>query len=382
MNLPLDIDADSLLLDLYHAYKDARRHKRGRLYQLKFEADLESRLISLRDELMAQTYTPLPSTCFIIHEPKMREVFAANFRDRIVHHLFYNYTYNIFQSTFIQDSYSCLKGRGTHYGIKRLKHHIMSESRNYSRPCFVMKLDICGYFMHIDRVRLLSLCLATLQRHADKCPHPVFTDYLLETIVTANPVKNCIVLGNRNEWNALPHDKSLFKASKACGLPIGNLSSQLFSNVYLNVFDQYCKRTLRCRHYGRYVDDAFIVSSNREWLFSIYAVLQEFLHNELGLTLHPDKTKIYDVRQGVEFLGAFVKPYRTYPSSSSFRRIKAKLYALPVARKADLQPRVNSFLGVLSHYDCYSLRRVDIEYKSRLSAVGRFSAGCLKFQGG
>lgn len=136
--------------------------------------------------------------------------------------------------------------------------------------------------MHIDRVRLLSFCRATLKKHAYKCAHPVFTDYLLETIVNADPVKNCIVLGNRNEWNALPHGKSLFKASKACGLPIGNLSSQLFSNVYLNVFDQYCKRTLKCRHYGRYVDDAFIVSSNREWLFLFMAFCKIFCITSWG----------------------------------------------------------------------------------------------------
>ena len=118
------VTKEQLLTDLYRAYKCARRNKRGRAYQLKFEYNLEENLVTLRDELMTATYKPLSSTCFIIHDPKMREVFAANFRDRIVHHLFYNYTHILFERSFIHDSYSCIKERGTHFGIKRLKHHI------------------------------------------------------------------------------------------------------------------------------------------------------------------------------------------------------------------------------------------------------------------
>lgn len=118
------ITKEQLLLDICQAYRDARRHKRKRAYQLKFEFNLEDNLVNLRDELYAGTYRPGPSSCFIIHEPKMREVFAAEFRDRIVHHLFYNYTHRIFERTFIYDSYSCIEGRGTHFGIDRLRDTI------------------------------------------------------------------------------------------------------------------------------------------------------------------------------------------------------------------------------------------------------------------
>lgn len=125
---------------------------------------------------------------------KMREVFAANFRDRIVHHLFYNYTYEIFERTFIYDSYSCIKNRGTHFGIERLKHHIRSVSKGYTKPCYVLKIDIKGYFMNINRNILLQLCRKTLSKHKNQFDE-LFVDYLLETIINSNPMDNCKVLG-------------------------------------------------------------------------------------------------------------------------------------------------------------------------------------------
>ena len=372
-----DISREQLLLDLYRAYKDARKHKRSRRYQTEFEYDLESNLISLRDDLYNRTYTPKPSTCFIIHDPKMREVFAADFRDRIVHHLFYNYTYDIFESVFIRDSYSCLIGRGTHDGIKRLLHHILSESQNYNKPCYVMKIDVRGYFMHIRQEKLLEISRRILLKR--KCRYPSFVDYLLETIIHTDPKKDCIMVSDKSEWLSLPDDKSLFKASPGCGLPIGNLSSQLFSNVYMNEFDQYCKRVLKCKHYGRYVDDAFFVSKDREWLLALRQPVQQFLIKELGLSLNCNKTQIVNVWQGVEFLGAFIKPYRIYPSTSSFRRMKHKILALQYGNTENMQSVVNSYLGIFGHYNSYCLRRVLFDAISGLSKCGYFSREWLKF---
>ena len=122
---------EQLLADLRQAYYDARRHKRHKPYQLRFEARLEQNLNALCDELYSRTYKPLPSSCFIITDPKKREVFAADFRDRIVHHLYYNYTHEMYERTFVHDSYSCIKGRGTHFGIRRLEKHILQESEGY-----------------------------------------------------------------------------------------------------------------------------------------------------------------------------------------------------------------------------------------------------------
>ena len=372
------ISKEQLLIDLYRAYKDARRHKRGRNYQLKFEFNLEENLVNLRDELINQIYKPFPSDCFIIHDPKMREVFAAHFRDRIVHHLFYNYTYEIFEKSFIYDSYSCIKKKGTHFGIKRLKHHIRSVSSGYSKPCYVLKIDIKGYFMNINRDVLLGLCRKTLSKHKSQFDES-FVDYLLETIINSNPMDNCNVLGNIEDWCGLPDEKSLFCAKEDCGLPIGNLSSQLFSNVYMNVFDQYVKRKLKCRHYGRYVDDAYIVSGDRDYLKRLIPEISDFLYDELGLKINLHKTRIYNAYHGVEFLGAYIKPFRTYISSSSLKRIKRKVNSLEVKNKKYLQSSINSFLGVLSHYDSYCLRRVIFGNNDKLNSAGDFDKKFLRF---
>lgn len=374
------ISKEQLLLDLYRAYKDARKNKRNRAYQLKYEFNLEENLVSLRDELISGDYKPLPSNCFIIHDPKMREVFAANFRDRIVHHLFYNYTHEIFERTFIYDSYSCIKNRGTHFGIERLKHHIRSVSKGYSKPCYVLKIDIKGYFMSINRNVLLNLCRKTLFKIKDrKYLDYNFIDYLLEIIINSNPIENCNVLGDVEDWKNLPKEKSLLTAKDNCGLPIGNLSSQLFSNVYFNVFDQYVKRNLKCRHYGRYVDDAYIVSDDRKDLKKMVPEISQFLQKVLGLEINLHKTRIYDVYHGVEFLGAYIKPFRTYISSSSLRRIKSKVNKCDIKNRKRLQSSINSFLGVFSHYQSYCLRRVIFGNNDNLQKIGKFDKEWLRF---
>ena len=371
---------EQLLLDLYRAYKDARRHKRGKRYQLEFEYDLETNLIALRDELYERRYSPRPSTCFIIHDPKMREVFAAAFRDRIVHHLFYNYTYRIFERTFIHDSYSCLKGRGTHFGIARLRHHILNERRNHSRECHVLKIDIRGYFMHIDRSRLLALCRETLGRSGGIAAEDRdFVDYLLCRIVEVDPTRDCVRIGSEEEWALLPRGKSLFSSPEGCGLPIGNLSSQLFSNIYLNVFDQYCKRVLGARHYGRYVDDAYFVSCDRVFLLSLVPCVREFLRERLGLEVSAEKLCVADVRRGVEFLGVYLLPYRTYIANGALRRMRRKILSLRVEDVSRLRGSLNSYLGVLSHCDSFRLRRLLLSRLPRLCGRGVFTADWLRF---
>ena len=131
------ITYNQLLFDLHFAYYEARRHKRNKSYQIAFEKNLTANLEQLAAELFARTYRPEPPTCFIIKDPKKREIFAADFRDRIVHHLYYNYTHELFERNFIADSYSCIKGRGTHYGISRLESHIRKESLNYTEKAYI-----------------------------------------------------------------------------------------------------------------------------------------------------------------------------------------------------------------------------------------------------
>ena len=383
---PADGSPHRLLEDLYRAYLAARQHKRGRSYQIRFEMNQERELVKLRDELWQRSYEPRPSSCFIIHDPKMREVFAADFRDRIVHHLFYNYTHEIFERTFIADSYSCIKGRGTHFGIQRLEHHIRSCSRNWRNPCFILKLDVKGYFMHIDRRLLLARCREILAKVGKRGETDAFNgmdlsfiDYLLEKICLLNPLENCRIVGERSEWDKLPKDKTLFHSPIGRGLPIGNLSSQLFSNVYLGMLDEFVKRELKVKHYGRYVDDLFIVGESKEYVKSLIEPIRGFLRERLHLELSESKTQICNAWQGVEFLGAFIKPFRTYVAAHSLRRIRNHIHAIsPRLCMARSQAMVNSSLGVLSHYDSYLIRKVMIA-KSRLPNLGRISSDELRF---
>jgi len=289
-----------LLDTLFQAYFDVRKGKRNTVNQLRYELNMEHELLELYDDIVSRRYNPSRSICFLLTELEIkREIFGANFRDRIVHRLIHDQIAPLFERTFIADSYSCRKGMGTLYAIRRLDHHIRSCSRNYSRPCWVLKLDVQGYFFAIDRKILYAMLRSYLERHwtAYCAAQPAgrymldadLLFYLLEQVIFCDATQNCIVRGSRKEWADFPPSKSLFHAAPDCGLPIGNLTSQLFSNIYMNRFDQWMKRELKMRHYGRYVDDFFIVHEDRAYLKSLIPVIRDFLREELHLTLHPRK---------------------------------------------------------------------------------------------
>lgn len=357
------ITREQLLLDLFQAYKAARKNKQRNIEQQRFELNVEAELIQLCNELYARTYHPRRSICFIIHDPNQREVFAAHFRDRVVHHLYYKYTHKLFERFFIADSYSCINGRGTHYGIKRLEHHIRSESQDYQRDCYVLKLDIRGYFMHINRVLLNKYCQQLLDKserlYASKLDFSLIR-YLTSIFTLQNPIIGCKMQGKKSDWEGLPPSKSLFHSKEGCGLPIGNLTSQLFSNIYMNEFDQYMKRVLRCRHYGRYVDDAYVVSTDMIWLRGIVPQIRNFLKTQLHLELHSNKLAIESAHYGTQFLGAYIKPWRTYVAAKSAHRIKQKFAAMDqtgIANVSLLQSRCNSYSGLLCHYKGLNVRK-------------------------
>ena len=167
---------------------------------------------------------------------------------------------------------------------------------------------------------------------------------------------NCHIKGTPDDWNGLDNGKSLFTAAPGCGLPIGNLTSQLFSNIYLNELDQFMKRELHCRHYGRYVDDFYVVGADRIWLRSLIPKVREFLSEVLGLELHGGKLRIDGVLQGIEFIGADLKPYRKYISNDSLKRMIPKTRTmLEMFISGKLSPNrvlssLSSFKGVLSHW--------------------------------
>lgn len=383
-----------LLFELYIAEADARKHKSRKPYVVEFEKSSHDNLLKLCDELYYRTYRPSRSICFIVKDPKKREVFAAVFRDRIVHHLYFNLTHKLFEQTFIYDTYSCIKGRGTHFGIERLSGHIRKESLNYSRDCYILKMDIKGYFMHIDRNILLQIIKTTLEKLRYKKPKNSgpkiwneiidfdFINYLSEELVMVDPTMDCIFRSDISEWDDLPKSKSLFKSPKGFGLPIGNLTSQLFSNIFLNLLDQFCKRELKCKHYGRYVDDFYIVSHNLSYLRSIIPKIERFLKEELHLDINKGKTKISNYKNGVEFLGTFIKPYREYVSNECLGRMKKKIFEnenIAWKNGKNIECSVNSYMGVFIHNASYNIRKELFLKTTKLNNIGIFNESYTKY---
>ncbi|MBD8347737.1 RNA-directed DNA polymerase [Dysgonomonas sp. HGC4] len=313
---------NNLLADLFHAYYDTRKNKRNTINQLRFEMDMEQHLYDLYRQIRERRYEPKPSLAFIVFKPVQREVFAADFSDRVVHHLFFNYVSPLFENTYIEDCYSCRKGKGTSYAVKRLERHLRSCSNNHTCPCFVLKLDIQGYFMSIDRSILYSMITRTLEKFADrqdskgvKWKDRLDYDlvmYLAEVIIFNDPTKKYHIKGSRSDWVGLPPSKSLFYSGEGRGLPIGNLTSQLFSNIYLSGFDNYIKRKLKFKHYGRYVDDFFLADTDKERLKAAIPKIDAYLHDKLRIKLHPKKIYLQPYGNGVLFIGGYVKPHRTY----------------------------------------------------------------------
>jgi RNA-directed DNA polymerase len=378
---------DLLLTDVFRAYYDARAHKRNTLNQLHFEMNLEENLVELYREILEGRYRVGRSVCFIVDKPVKREIFAADFRDRVVHHLLYNYLSPLFERTFIDDSYSCRKGYGTLKGIERLEHHIRSCTENFTKPAYVLKLDIQGYFMSMNRQLLYDRMERFLLRQVSGLDATASTRngynlervlYLTREVVFNDPTCGCLVRGNRSDWNGLPPSKSLFHSASGCGLPIGNLTSQLFSNIYLNELDRFVKRTLGVKHYGRYVDDFFLVHPDKWFLLNAEERIRAFLRDSLGLTLHPKKVYLQEVTKGVDYLGAVVKPYRRYMVEKTRRRICCSLRNLKAQAERDwplskregrlLQASVSSYLGCLKQYRSYRLRRAIVLDTSNINS--------------
>jgi hypothetical protein len=261
------------LEDLFAAYYTCRRNKRRTHNALVFELDYESQLVALCDEINNGTYRPGKSVAFIVDKPVKREIFAAEFRDRVVHHLIIAKLNPLFEKAFIYDSYACRVGKGTLFGIWRLQRFIRQCSANYSQDCYVLKLDIRGFFMNINTDRLF----ARLEQLIIDRYHELDRDIVIELcrlVLFARPTENCVIKGRRSDWDGLPLSKSLFYSPPRCGLPIGNLSSQVFANFYLNVFDHFVKHDLGIRFYGRYVDDFVVVHTDHDYLVSLIGVLR------------------------------------------------------------------------------------------------------------
>ncbi|MBR6198703.1 MAG: hypothetical protein IKQ61_00415, partial [Spirochaetales bacterium] len=235
------------LEDIFEAYYDCRRHKRNKLGAMRFEVDLESNLIRLWHDLRDGTYRISPSTVFIVDKPVKREIFAADFRDRIVHHLLLMYINPLFERHFIYDSYSCRVGKGTHFAVKRVSHFIRSCSRNGDKPCWILKLDISGFFMSIGKRILFDKLMSFIDDFYQN-ENIEFVKYLVRTILVNDPTAGCLYHSPKEKWGNLAFGKSLFDTDKAHGLPIGNYTSQVFANFYLSELDHFIKHELGIKY--------------------------------------------------------------------------------------------------------------------------------------
>lgn len=361
------VDKDKIITDLFQAYFDARKNKRNTLNALKFEKDFESNIFNLADDIVERNYHPGKSICFIVNKPVKREIFAADFRDRVVHHFIYNYISPVFEKSFIHDSYSCRKGKGTHYGIKRIARFIRSCSNNYKTDCHILKLDIRGYFMSIDKTLLFRKVISELEKNRNRITFDLpLTNYLISKTIFNDPTEFCVMKGSKKDWEGLPASKSLFHAKPGCGLPIGNLTSQLFGNVYLNEFDHFVKRDLGIRYYGRYVDDFVLIHPDKEYLISLIPWINRFLSERLGLQLHPDKIYLQHYSKGLAWLGVCIKPHRIYIGSrtkGNFHDAMTELNKIVNDRKPTGEEQqamvqsMNSYLGIMGHYKTFRLRK-------------------------
>jgi retron-type reverse transcriptase len=286
--------------NLYRQYLRCRRQKRITHNALRFEANLEEHLVRLREELDGRTYHPSRSVCFVVKHPKFREIFAADFRDRVVHHVLVEVLERIWEPLFLHDSYACRKGKGTHRAVTRLQQFMRRVTHNGTKPGYALQLDIRGFFFHIDKEILFQIVAKRIRDET--------LLWLARTIIFHDCTEQAVFKTDRRLWRHIPPHKTLFGTENRRGLPIGNLTSQFFSNVYLNELDQFVKHQLKAQHYLRYSDDFVLVHEDPAQLLAWQEQIQTFLAERLRLTLTDPSAKPHPIRNGVDFLGYIVRP--------------------------------------------------------------------------
>ena len=364
--------ADTDLFDqLVAAWLACRRTKRTSDSAQAFEARIERNLYELHAELAAGAWRPGRSICFVVQRPRPREVWAAEFRDRVVHWLLYNRIAPRFHAAFTADSCACIPGRGTLYAARRLEHQVRSVTHNWSRPAFYLKVDLANFFVSIDK----RVLLAQLARRVTE----PWWMRLAATILMHDPRQDVEVRGDRRELALVPPHKSLFNAPADHGLPIGNLSSQFFANVLLDDLDQYVKHRLRAPAYVRYVDDFALVHESAQWLNAARAAIEAKLA-ELHLQINPRKTVLQPVARGIDFTGQLIRPWRRTTRPRTLRAALARLEDLPAA---ETFASGNSYLGLVrqatpSHHEqaliCRALMKRGHAVDGRLTRAFRKAA--------
>ena len=326
--------------NLVLAARKARKRKRLKPGTAAFDLDLERNLFRLQEELRARTWRPGRYVSFEIFEPKHRLISAAPYRDRVVHHALCNVIEPLFDRTFICDTYANRKGKGTHRAVDRLTA-FCRKSR------YVLKCDIRKYFPSIDH-EILYRQVVRKVRDESVC-------WLARAIIDSSNPQEPVS-------DYFPGDDLFSPFERRKGLPIGNLTSQFFANLYLNGFDHFVKETLGCRHYIRYVDDFVVLGEDRGWLEEVKDRAADYLEG-LRLRLHPGKCQVFPISEGIGFLG-----YRVFSDHRRLRRdnvvrVRRRLKKLQEAYRdgcielEDVSRSVQSWIAHASHADTWGLRR-------------------------
>ncbi len=349
-----------LFAELFLAEVQARKGGKRKTYDThSFEMNLAENLTRLRDALYNCEYRPSRGTAHIITKPVVREIFAAPYVDRVVHHWIINNIIDFWEPRLSHESCSCRLGKGTSFGIERLAYHIRSVSKNYTIPCYAIKMDLTGYFMHIVREILADGVLKGLdiQFKGNKGKRYEILKHAISAVIFDDPVDGVKIQGSLEDWRILPTDKSLFAQPPGRGMVIGNLTSQFFSNIYLDPLDRFITLSLGYKHYGRYVDDFYIIVTEDELPQAKRDVraIATFL-NGIGMSLNMKKTRVIPTWQGVPFLGMVVKHGFIVPDkriSQNFLHSARKL----VAGVDGTPESILSYLGMLKNYDAGKLNQ-------------------------
>lgn len=309
------ISLENLLSSWQEFLKGKRKRKDVAVFSLHFMGNI----LALNKNLQEKTYQHGRYHAFKINDPKPRDIHKATVRDRITHHAIYKIMYPYFDNKFIFDSYSCRNNKGTHKTINRLGYFARKVSGNNTRDTWVLKCDIKKFFANINHGILKGI----LKKH-------IANDdiiWLLEKIIDSFHTKN----------------------NPSVGLPLGNITSQLLINVYMNEFDQFVKRELKVKYYVRYADDFVTLHTNRVYLESLIPQMSKFLEQELGLSLHPNKVYIRHIVTGVDFLGWVHFPHHRVLRTSTKHRMFKKL------KYSSTKETLASYLGMLKHGNTYKL---------------------------
>ncbi|MBR2989358.1 RNA-directed DNA polymerase [Candidatus Saccharibacteria bacterium] len=352
---------------LTRAFFETRKGKLRTRDEFMFEAFWKKRIAWLTNDIVNRHYKPRRGIAFIVTKPVRREIFAASFRDRLVHRLIYDMCYDWWDRRFIERSFSCRKYKGTLYGIKCFQKDMRQVTLGGKRKGHVLKFDLEGYFMSLSRQRLFDRAIAGAKV---QFPHGgdkfQLLKYLWHEVIFDDPVDGVRIRPSVGEWGDLPSTKSLFCQPLGFGIVIGNLSSQLLSNIYLDQFDRFVTMTLGYKHYGRYVDDFYIVVTEEELPQALVdaGVIRDYLRS-IGLKLHPKKFYIQPIEHGCEFLGMRVFINCLLPS----KRFKGNAYAamegfLLGIKKAE---SIISYMGYSTHMNAHKfikkiLSKGGIEY--------------------